>query len=66
VDPARRVRQEVVLISADQARLRGLVADVASGALRTRVASTMPLAEAAAAHRLVETGGLRGKVVLLP
>jgi len=65
VDPARRVRQEVVLISADQAGLRALVADVASGALRTRVAVTMPLAEAAAAHRLVEKGGLRGKVVLL-
>jgi NADPH:quinone reductase-like Zn-dependent oxidoreductase len=66
LDPARRVRQELVLVSADQARLRALVADVARGDLLTRVAVTMPLAEAAEAHRLVEAGGVRGKVVLLP
>jgi len=42
------------------------VADVAAGRLQTRVARTIPLADAAEGHRLVEAGGLRGKVVLIP
>jgi NADPH:quinone reductase-like Zn-dependent oxidoreductase len=66
VDPARKARQRLVLIRPDQDRLRDLVADVASGRLLTRVATTLPLADAAAAHRMVEAGGLRGKVVLIP
>ena len=37
---------------------------VASGQLHTRVARTLALANAAEAHRLVEQGGLRGKIVL--
>ena len=65
-DPARRVRQDVVLIQADQPALEALVADVAAGRLRTRVDRTVPFAEAAQAHRLVEAGGLHGKVVLVP
>lgn len=39
---------------------------LASGALRGRVHSTLPLSHAAEAHRLVERGGLFGKIVLLP
>ncbi|MFI6762733.1 NADP-dependent oxidoreductase [Micromonospora sp. NPDC050417] len=66
VDPARRIRQQVVLIEFDQEALRELVLDVASGQLRTRVATTLPLARAAEAHRIVEAGGVRGKVVLTP
>lgn len=65
-DPARRIRQDVVLIRADRSALEALVADVAAGRLRTRVARTLPFAEAAEAHRLVEAGGLQGKVVLVP
>ena len=37
---------------------------VAAGRLRTRVAATMPLTEAADAHRRVLAGGVRGKLVL--
>jgi NADPH:quinone reductase-like Zn-dependent oxidoreductase len=65
VDPARGVRQEIVMVQLNRAALRTLVDDVADGRLRTRVAATLPLAEAAQAHRRVEAGGLRGKVVLV-
>nr|WP_296064002.1 NADP-dependent oxidoreductase [uncultured Actinoplanes sp.] len=62
VEPARRVRQEVVLVRVDQPALRELL----RGRLRTRVAATYPLSEAAEAHRRFEAGGLRGKIVLIP
>ena len=65
-EPARRIRQETVLIRADRPVLETLVAEVAAGRLSTRVGRTLPFAEAAAAHRLVEAGGLHGKVVLVP
>jgi NADPH:quinone reductase-like Zn-dependent oxidoreductase len=66
VDPARGVRQEVVLVRLDRPALSRLVEAVADGRLRTRVAATFPLAEAAEAHRRFEAGHLRGKIVLLP
>ncbi|WP_433305105.1 NADP-dependent oxidoreductase [Actinoplanes sp. CA-030573] len=62
--PARGVRQELQLIRLDRELLAGLVEQVAAGRLRTRVAATMPLTEAAEAHRRVLAGGLRGKLVL--
>jgi NADPH2:quinone reductase len=62
--PARGVRQELQLIRHDSELLADLVGQVAAGRLRTRVAVTMPLTEAADAHRRVLAGGLRGKVVL--
>jgi NADPH:quinone reductase-like Zn-dependent oxidoreductase len=65
-DPARGIRQEVFLIHHDRAELARLVDEVAQGRLKTRVDRTLPLAEAAEAHRLNEAGGLRGKVVLVP
>ncbi|HEX6457541.1 MAG TPA: NADP-dependent oxidoreductase [Thermoleophilaceae bacterium] len=65
-DPARGIRQEVFLIHPDRDMLARLVDDVAEGRLRTRVDRTLPLTDAAEAHRLNEAGGLRGKVVLLP
>jgi NADPH:quinone reductase-like Zn-dependent oxidoreductase len=64
--PERRIRQESFLIHHDRMALRELVDAVAAGKLRTRVDRTLPLAEAAEAHRLVEAGGLHGKVVLTP
>lgn len=60
----RGVRYEMPLVRADAAMLAELTLQVASGRLRTRVARTLDLAEAAEAHRLLERGGLRGKVVL--
>ena len=65
-DPARRLRQRAFLIEPDREALRDAIAQVASGRLRTRVAHVLPLAEAERAHRLVEAGGLHGKVVLVP
>jgi NADPH:quinone reductase-like Zn-dependent oxidoreductase len=66
VDPARGVRQRLVLIDPAQERLRSLVDDMAAGRLVTRVAAEMPFTEAAEAHRAVEAGGLRGKILLVP
>jgi len=37
-----------------------------AGKLRVEVSETRPLAEAAAAHRRLEQGGMRGKLVLIP
>ncbi|MEV4348256.1 NADP-dependent oxidoreductase [Actinoplanes sp. NPDC049596] len=62
--PARGVRQELQLIRHDRELLDDLVRQVAAGRLRTRVAATMPLTEAADAHRRVLAGGLHGKIVL--
>ena len=64
--PGRGIRKQIFLVHRDRARLRELVGAVAAGRLRTRVARTVPLREAAEAHRLVEAGGLHGKVVLVP
>jgi len=66
VDPVRGVRQDVVMVRLDRPALRELVEALAKGQLRTRVAATLPLAEAAQAHRRFEAGGLRGKIVLVP
>lgn len=66
VDPARGVQQQFVLVHVDPPALRELIEDVAQGRLRTRVAGTLPLAEAAEAHRRLEAGGTRGKLVLIP
>lgn len=66
VDPARQVRQEVVLVRVDRPALGQLIEAVAKGRLRTRVAATLPLEDAAEAHRRVEAGHLHGKVVLVP
>lgn len=60
----RDVRVEMPLVRPDAAALTRLTREVATGALRTRVARTLDLGDAAEAHRLLERGGLRGKVVL--
>jgi NADPH2:quinone reductase len=48
------------------ASLQRLVGWIASGQLRTPAVSSMPLGDAAEAHRLLETGATRCKVVLKP
>ncbi len=51
-------------VARDQAKLRGLrdLADV--GTLTLRVAATMPAEQAAEAHRTLEAGGVRGRLIL--
>jgi NADPH:quinone reductase-like Zn-dependent oxidoreductase len=63
-EPGRDVRFETILAEPDAAALTELARRLADGELRTRVAHVLPLEEAAEAHRLTESGGLRGKVVL--
>ncbi|GAA4888832.1 NADP-dependent oxidoreductase [Streptomonospora salina] len=47
-----------------QAELDGLRAQAEDGALSLRVARTFPADQAAEAHRLLEAGGVRGRLVL--
>jgi NADPH:quinone reductase-like Zn-dependent oxidoreductase len=46
--------------------LQRLVEWVASGQIKVPVSQTLPLAEAAEAHRLIESGATTGKIVLNP
>jgi NADPH2:quinone reductase len=65
-DGGRRIRQESFLIHPNREALRDMLEAVAAGDLQTRIDRVLPLAEAAEAHRLVEAGGLHGKIVLTP
>lgn len=60
----RGLRSPRVLVEPDGAALERLVGLVDSGKLRLEVSDTMPLAQAAEAHRRVESGTTRGKRVL--
>ncbi|NEC97508.1 NADP-dependent oxidoreductase [Streptomyces albidoflavus] len=60
----RGVRTATMLVEADHAGMNAVADLVAAGALRPRVEATFPLAEAAAAQRLGETGRTTGKIVL--
>jgi len=62
--PERGIRVAKVGVEPDAARLADLLTALAEGRLTTRVAATLPLAEAAEAHRRAASGGLRGKIVL--
>lgn len=64
-EPARDIAVAGVHVRPDPGRLAGILADVATGGLDVRVAGTLPLAQAAQAHRRVAAGGFRGKLVLL-
>ncbi|MFG3044005.1 NADP-dependent oxidoreductase [Streptomyces sp. NPDC048241] len=61
---ARGVRVETLLVEADQAGMRAVAELAASGALRAHVEGVYPLAEAAKAHAVGETGRVTGKLVL--
>ena len=66
--PRRReglgVRAIELLVEADQAGMRAIAELVAAGRLRATVAEVFPLAEAAKAHALGDTGRTVGKLVL--
>ncbi len=55
-----------VAVHNDPARLAALVASVAAGELRVPIARVLPLGQAAEAHRLLEAGGVGGKLILEP
>ncbi|MET0246429.1 MAG: NADP-dependent oxidoreductase [Sphingomonas sp.] len=57
---------EFFAVRADAAQLARLAAEVTGGAIAMRVAHVMPLANAAEAHRLIEVGRVRGKIILQP
>lgn len=42
------------------------MAAMAAGDIATRIHARLPLAEAAEAHRLLESGGVTGKIILIP
>lgn len=64
--PVRGIRVVPVHIHADGAALAGLSRLAAAGKLTLRVAGVYPLADAAAAHRRLQAGGVRGRLVLVP
>jgi NADPH:quinone reductase-like Zn-dependent oxidoreductase len=59
-----RVRVEGILVEPDRAGLEAIAELAAAGALRPHVSHTFPLADAARAHELGETGRTQGKLVL--
>lgn len=65
-EAGRGIDQRPMLIEEDTALLQRLIEGVAGGALLTRVATTVPLSQAAEAHRRAEESGRKGKVVLVP
>ncbi|MFJ2278380.1 NADP-dependent oxidoreductase [Streptomyces sp. NPDC087866] len=64
--PLRGVRVHEQWVAGDAAALGRLSSLAATGRLTTRVADTLPLEEAARAHRLLAEGGVRGRLVLVP
>jgi NADPH:quinone reductase-like Zn-dependent oxidoreductase len=58
------VRGEEVLVHPDTARLNQIAALIDAGDLKPSVAAVLPLAEAARAHELSQTGHMKGKIVL--
>jgi NADPH:quinone reductase-like Zn-dependent oxidoreductase len=60
----RGIRYEPLLVEADHGGMQAIAALVETGALRAHIEATFPLAEAAKAHALGETGRTTGKIVL--
>ncbi|WP_133915569.1 NADP-dependent oxidoreductase [Streptomyces sp. NBC_00582] len=58
------VRAVRMLVDADRAGMRTIAELVEAGKLRATIAGTFPLADAAEAHRLGDTGRTTGKLVL--
>jgi NADPH:quinone reductase-like Zn-dependent oxidoreductase len=60
----RGIRFEALLVEDDRAGMQAIADLAEAGALRAHIAATFPLAEAAKAHALGETGRTAGKIVL--
>lgn len=61
---AHRARGSLVVMVPNGDQLRQVAELVDGGQIRPVVSTVLPLPEAAAAHRLIETGHTRGKIVL--
>jgi NADPH:quinone reductase-like Zn-dependent oxidoreductase len=61
---ARGVRASGMMAQADPAQLREITALIDAGVVKPVVSKVLPLAEAAAAHALLDAGHIRGKIVL--
>ncbi|MFJ2897514.1 NADP-dependent oxidoreductase [Streptomyces sp. NPDC087218] len=61
---ARGVRVKTLLVEADHAGMNSVADLAAAGSLRAHVEAVFPLADAARAHALGETGRTTGKIVL--
>ncbi|MEU3607305.1 NADP-dependent oxidoreductase [Streptomyces sp. NPDC035033] len=61
---ARGVRVETLLVEADHTGMNAVADLAAAGTLRAHVEAVFPLADAAKAHALGETGRTTGKIVL--
>jgi NADPH:quinone reductase-like Zn-dependent oxidoreductase len=61
---ARDIQTRYVFVSPNGEQLRELAQLFDAGQLKTRIAAELPLAEAAEAHRRMETGHTAGKMVL--
>jgi NADPH:quinone reductase-like Zn-dependent oxidoreductase len=67
IDPAGLAAQPQFFgVHPDGQRLRALLEDVSAGRIPITIAKRLPLTEAAQAQRMVEAGGLSGKVILEP
>lgn len=62
----QRKRAAEMLVSPDRAGLESLAALADEGKLTVVIDQTFPLTQAAEAHRRLESGRVRGKVVLIP
>ncbi len=60
----RGIRFESLLVEADHAGMQAIADLVETGALRAHIEAVFPLADAAKAHALGETGRTTGKIVL--
>lgn len=61
---ARGIRQQTLWVHGDQDRLTKISRLAGEGLIRPIVQTVLPLADAVAAHRLIQTGHTRGKIVL--
>ena len=66
-EPERGIGVDLISVRGylrEREKLESLLAHAAAGRLTPRIAATFPPADAAEAHRLLEAGGVRGRLVL--
>jgi NADPH:quinone reductase-like Zn-dependent oxidoreductase len=65
-DPERAVRAVAMQMRIDTDQLGNLAKLVDAGELGVEISASYPLAQATAVHELNASGGIRGKVLLVP